>query len=227
MLDTVSKLPALFTANSFFIRNKNNTQPLVQDNQNKVYVSLALFGSGKILFTTLTNTYSWALSGHENAYNQFWSTLLNKAITPFPAAEDWSVSPLLPLVNTPVQINLQTNTNGLPQGQINGASVYLKRNPDLPYEWSGRYYPEKKGWQTGIGLNGKPWYWYAYNKTDWQNVYHSQKIIATEQYISTNLYEEKNGANQITKQTELRAIYFYLLFLISCGYLWWEKKQVK
>ena len=222
--DTDVKLPSLATANSFFI-GAAHAQPLVQDKQNKVYASVALWGLGKIVFTSLHNTYLWALSGGADAYNQYWSLLLNKAVTKPPEDEWWQVSPALPVVNSPVEIRLQTNRSQAPQALINGALVSLKNNFNLPYLWSGFYNPQKEGWQTGVGLDGKPWYWYAYEKTDWQNVARSQKIIAAQRFISTNLYEETNGANQVTQQAEFPPVYFFLLFLFSCSYLWWERKQ--
>ncbi len=226
LLDTSNQLPAIIIDYPVFIKNAVNTQPIVWDKQNKIYVSSALYGTGKIAFTTLSNTYLWALSGNENAYNHFWSTLLNKVAAKPYAAESWRISPALPLVNTPVQLQLQTNAAGIPQGQVNGTPVYLKNNPDLSYQWSGFYYPVKEGWQTGIGLNGKPFYWYAYPETDWQNVYASQKIIATQQYISSHLYQTKKTNNNLTERTEFSKVYFFVLFLLCCGFLWAESKGI-
>lgn len=223
--DTSIKLPSLAAVNSFFI-GAGNAQPLVQDKQNKVYTSTALWGVGKIVFTSLQNTFLWALSGHEEAYNQYWSVLLNKALTTSPEEEVWQVFPAIAVTNEPAVIQLQTNSDAPPQALVNGVAVHLKNNSDLPYLWTGIYYPQREGWQAGVGMNGKPWYWYAYLASDWQNVSRSQKIIATKQYISTNLYKEKHRANRVTKQTELPFIYIYLLLLISCGYLWWERKKI-
>ena len=108
LFDTSGKLPVLTADYPLSIKNEPSTQPLVLDKQNKVYVSSTLYGSGKIIFTTLSNTYTWALSGNEEDYNRFWSTLLNKAAAQPSSTEAWSVSPLLPVINTPVQLQLQT-----------------------------------------------------------------------------------------------------------------------
>jgi len=225
LLDTAGKMPATTIENSLFIRNQTATQPIVFDKKNRIYVNSALYGSGKIILTALTNTYNWALSGNQTYYNKFWAELLNKAAPKPMAEESWSISPALPQINKPAQLQLQTNNAGIPQGQVNGAAVYLKANYDLPYQWTGTYYPERHGWQTGIQLNGYVFYWYAYNHNDWKNLFALQKIKATKQYI----FEISNNSKSVEKsfrtgERGLKNILFFLIFLLSCGFLWLEDK---
>lgn len=225
LLDTAGKMPATTIENSLFIRNQTATQPIVFDKQNRIYVNSALYGSGKIILTALTNTYHWALSGNQTDYNKFWAELLNKA-SPKPATdESWSIFPALPQINKPAQLQLQTNNAGIPQGQVNGAAVYLRANYDLPFQWTGTYYPVKYGWQTGIQLNGHVFYWYAYNHNDWKNLFALQKTKATKQYIFEILNNSKSvGKSFRTGERGLKNILFFLIFLLSCGFLWFEDK---
>lgn len=225
LLDTASKMPATTIVNPVYIRNQTTTQPIVFDKQNRIYVNSALSGSGKIILTTLTNTYNWALSGNQKDYNTFWTEILNKAAPKPTAEESWSISPALPQINKPAQLQLQTNDTGIPQGQVNGVAVYLKANYDLPYQWTGTYYPERHGWQTGIQLNGNVFYWYAYNHNDWKNLFALQKIKATKQYIFEILNNSKNVEKSFkTGERGLENILFFLIFLLSCGFLWLEDK---
>ncbi len=225
LLDSAGKMPATTIGNHVFIQNQTATQPLVFDKQNSIYVNSTLYGSGKIILTTLTNTYNWALSGNQNDYNKFWAELLNKA-APKPAREElWSISPALPQINKPVQLQVQTNNTGILQGQVNGNPVYLRANYDLPYQWTGTYYPVKQGWQTGIQLNGNSFFWYAYNKNDWQNIFASEKIKAAKQYISKKLNKTKSGGKSFkTIDSQIEKGFFFLIFLLSCGFLWLEDK---
>lgn len=225
LLDTTVKMPATTIENPVFIRNQTATQPIVFDKKNRIYVNSALYGSGKIILTALTNTYHWALSGNQTDYNKFWAELLNKAAPKPMAEESWSISPALPQINKPAQLQLQTNNAVIPQGQVNGAAVYLKANYDLPYQWTGTYYPVKYGWQTGIQLNGNVFYWYAYNHNDWKNLFALQKIKATKQYI----FEISNNSKSVEKsfrtgERGLENIIFFLIFLLSCSFLWLEDK---
>lgn len=225
LLDTAGKMPATTIENSLFIRNQTATQPIVFDKKNRIYVNSALYGSGKIILTALTNTYHWALSGNQTDYNKFWAELLNKAAPKPTAEESWSLSPALPQINKPAQLQLQTNNAVIPQGQVNGAAVYLRANYDLPYQWTGTYYPVKYGWQTGVQLNGNIFHWYAYNHNDWKNLFALQKIKATKQYI----FEIFNNSKSVEKsfrtgERGLEKILFFLIFLLSCGFLWLEDK---
>ncbi len=225
LLDTAAKMPATTIVNPVYIRNQTTTQPIVFDKQNRIYVNSGLYGSGKIVLTTLTNTYNWALSGNQTDYNKFWAELLNKAAPKPTAEESWSIFPALPEINKPARLQLQTNNAVIPQGQVNGAAVYLKANYDLPYQWTGTYYPVKYGWQTGIQLNGNVFYWYAYNHNDWRNLFALQKIKATKQYIFEILNNSKSVEKSFrTGERGLESILFFLIFLLSCGFLWFEDK---
>ena len=225
LLDSTGKLPVTTAEDLFFIRNRPATQPIVSDKQNRMYVNSTLYGSGKIIVTTLTSTYSWALSGNEEMYEKFWATLLNKGAPQSLAEESWSISPGLPKINEPVQLALQTNNTSIPVGEVNGAAIYLKADDDLPYRWSGTYYAAKAGWQTGIQLNGNPFYFYAYNKGNWKSLYALQKIEVTQQYIKRNFSKFKNRPPKlITTDNSFLRIVLFILFIISCAFLWVESK---
>ena len=225
VLDTSAKMPAIAIGNSNFIQNQTATQPIVFDKQNKIYVNSTLYGSGKIIVTALTNTYNWILSGNENDYSKFWSELLNKAAPKTAPDESWSISPMLAQINKRVELLVQTNNANVPQGEVNGAAVYLKANYDLPFQWSGTYYPVKAGWQTGIQLNGVSFYWFAYNNNDWKNLFALQKINATKQYIFKITHNVKSVEKSFkTDESQLVKLFFFLIFLFSCSFLWLEDK---
>lgn len=223
LVDSSASLQPLSMESPLFIRTRNGTQPLVSDKQNRVFVNSTLYGSGKIIFSTISNTFSWALSGHQNDYGQFWSKLLNKAAGKKVNEETWGTSPTLPRVNRPVTILFQTNDQILPQAQVEGATVYLKNNHDVPFEWSGTFWPLREGWQAGIQLNGKTWYWYAYSENDWKQVKAADKVQTTEQYIRANLPGVESTKKGITASGSPEDLLF-ILFLICSGYLWLENK---
>lgn len=224
LFDNSSKLQPLTIESPVSVRAQDGTQPLVADKQNRVFVNSKLYGSGKIIFTTLSNTFSWALSGNQNDYENLWSELLNKAAVKKVEDEAWSISPALPLINEPATISLQTNSAGLPQAQIARAGVHLKNNYHLPFIWTGTFWPLKEGWQTGIQLNGSTYYWYAYGNNDWKNVHAFNNVQDTKQYEQSTVTTALNKKMVTSQKAEFPKIYFFLLFLICCGYLWFENK---
>ncbi|GEO08344.1 hypothetical protein [Segetibacter aerophilus] len=223
--DTSSKLPALAIENPIFIRSVYGTQPVVMDKQNRVFANSTLMGAGKIILTTITNTFSWALSGYQNEYDQYWSELLNKAAPKKTASEVWGISPAFPAINQPAQLQVETSNAGVPHGQIGEASVFLKAHSDLPFRWEGTYYPTSVGWRTGVQMDGVRFYWYAYNKQDWTKVRAAETLEATRQFVTENGNTVKASEKVLqTTKAEFPKIVFFMLFLLFAGYLWVENK---
>jgi hypothetical protein len=223
--DTSHRLPALSIDHLQFIRPQHQARSLLADKQNRSFAAMALYGSGRIILTTIPNTYAWMLSGNNDAYHAVWSELLNTAVAEKTAAETWQIFTSFPKLNTPVTVSLKTQATGIPRAEIAGTSVYMQQNPWLPYQWTGTYWPAKPGWQTGIGLNGQSWYWYAYAKEDWKSVEAVRKeqmnITASEakQEQGTGLRESVNNTLQPVSK-----LWFFLLFLFCAAYLWFENK---
>ncbi len=210
---------------SYAIRVQAGTQPLIADKENHILVNSALSGSGKILLSTLPNTFSWVLSGNQSDYDQVWSELITKASPQKMVEEAWHVAPALPHINQPVTILLESNSSNMPAAQLAGATINLSNAANLPFRWSGLFWPMKEGWQTGIQLNGGVYYWYAYAPDDWKSISATAKNRITQQasHAASFHHTAVNPAGSRETAT-FPAIIFFLIFLGSCGYLWFENK---
>ena len=62
-----------------FIRAQNSMQALFTDSADNIVAGSIMEGRGRIIFTTIQNTYSWLLSGNQVNYYSFWTRLLQKA----------------------------------------------------------------------------------------------------------------------------------------------------
>ena len=208
-----------------FIRETAATQILVTDAQNHSVVSSSLAGSGRLAFTAITNSYNWMLAGDKDDYTAFWSLLIKSAARKVPILEDWHAGKF-PTVNEPVDLQLQS---GQSPGKIvaDSSTIAPMQNPDLPFEWNNRYWPTTSGWHSIKQNNGKAQWWYVYGKDDWKPAKAAEKLAATSHYAE--LYPA-NGS--VTKQIqekvriEVPKIYFYLLLLTACVYLWAEAKLI-
>ncbi len=219
-----STLQPLAAATHLFIRVQDATQPLITDKEGRVLVNSALYGSGKILFSTLPNTFSWVLSGNTDDYDQVWSELLSKAIPKKTVDEAWHISPSLARVNEPINLSLETAATVAPRGQVEGAVVDLSNHSGLSFRWNGLFWPVKTGWQTGIQLNGDPFYWYVYGNNDWKNISLAANRLRTEQISRPLTTNNENIQSTATEKQAFPKIVFFLIFLVSCGYLWFENK---
>lgn len=225
--DSMYKLPALDIELPLTIRALQGTQPLVTDQRDRVFVNSVLYGGGKIILTTIPNSFNWALSGNQESYAAFWSELLNTAATTKEMEESWSTYPALPEINKPVVISLRTNNASIPIAEVEGATIHLKNDPDLSFNWSGTFWPVKEGWQTGVQLNGHIFYWYSFKKDHWKNVKAYERVTRTKQRLTMKAGEGASNQKKISEIATFPKIYFFLIFLLCNAFVWLENKYHK
>lgn len=208
-----------------FIREMPATQTLVADGRNHNMVSSSLAGSGRLVFTAITNSYNWMLGGNKDDYAAFWSLLIKNAARKAPVSESWNVSGF-PTVNEPIDLKFQSAQTPVKILADNSA-IAPAQNPEIPFEWNNRYWPAITGWHQIKQNNGQAQWWYVFSKEDWKSA------KATEKLTATSHYADVNAANSfVTKQIhekvriEVPKIYFYLLLLAACAYLWTEAKII-
>jgi hypothetical protein len=223
--DTSEQTSPLKIEQPVYIKDVAGTQALVKDQQAHIIASNKMVGAGKVILTTLANTYSWQLSGNNKDYSSYWSLLLSKAAKKIPLQEVWSVSPMLPQVNQEVHLQLQTSSPNIPQAQVGQDAVYMEQNIYLPYQWTATYWPTKTGWQPLMNNGGSTAWWYVYDSKDWKGVKAMDKISATKVYEREHHYNGSSPSTITTKiTTEFPKIYFFIIFLICAATLWFEKK---
>ncbi|OOQ59169.1 hypothetical protein [Mucilaginibacter pedocola] len=205
-----------------YIVYQNGTQPIAIAPQSRIVASAALSGAGKLVFTTLDNTYTWALDGNTRDYATLWSALISAAARRDTTSKQVLMTGSLAIAKEPVRLTFAQSRPA--PVQINGEYVAAEQNQAIPFEWSATYRPTQNGWQS-FAQNGKTEWWYAYNKQEWGGVQAAEKLAATRQYAAKN----KPG-NIVTKQIqqklriEVPKIYFYMLLLAACTFLWVERK---
>lgn len=216
------KSSARLSSGSAYINYQNGTQPLVTNAQNRILTNSTILGSGKVVFTTLGNTFSWTLAGDKADYAALWSALISKAARKSAdVVNEVSVS-AIPLVNEPVSLQV-TNNKQLPVN-INGENTASLQNPNVPFEWAALYWPSTEGWQS-ISKNKDVSWWYTHPKTDWTLIQASAKIASTREY--ENEYAKPGIVTKQIQgivQIDIPKIYFYILLLAAFTFLWIETK---
>lgn len=206
-----------------FIRNQLGTQVLVQDEAAHLVVSSKLYGSGKLLLSTLNNTFTWQLLGKQKEYASFWSMLLSKAAKKISRKENLAY-PFFAGKNsmTPLFLETADKTTAL---KVNGKAVYLSQNPAIPFLQEGTFWPDQTGWlpvSTGGNSANRV---YIFNQTDWKALKAAEKIKQTQRYSRQfNIKQQNIQHQQKEQQVFVPPFCFYLLFLLSCSFLWTETK---
>jgi hypothetical protein len=207
-----------------FIENGNNLQNLVSDTQNHILASSTLSGQGKLVYTTIHNTYTWMLGGSDKDYTSLWSLLISKAARKSIPVSNWQIENTIAMVNKPVTLQIQSGTTPA-KLIINGATVPILQNPLIPYQYTATYWPQNMGWQQINNDGQSPSWWYVYPEGSWKTINQLKKITETKNFV-------KGGVKSptVTKQIQQSAaievpkMYFYLLLLASCTFLWVERK---
>ncbi|CAN5235108.1 hypothetical protein BH09BAC6_BH09BAC6_03260 [soil metagenome] len=208
-----------------YINYPPGTQSLALDEQGHVVAGSILTGSGKVVYTTLNNTFNWMLAGDKNDYATLWALLISKAARKLPVTEKWNMITPVPVINAPVQLQLESGA--APSVITIGSFVIAPlQNPSIPFEWTSLYWPKETGWQQVKQNNGNFIWWYAYSNSAWKN------IVAVNNSLATINYADKStGVNDVTKQIHQKVripvpkLYFYILLLLACTFLWIEGKM--
>ncbi|MEP6747263.1 MAG: hypothetical protein ABJB86_06040, partial [Bacteroidota bacterium] len=198
------------------------TQVILQDAQSNMYAACIAYGSGKIIATTLQNTYSMALAGDSASYQQLWSAVLNKAAKKIYPEESWQTNSFIPHINKPVQLLTEDNNAGFPKAILPGANIYLTQDEMLPFQWRGKYWPAAYGWQPLPKLKTGERSWYVYKTNDWQSIANYENLTGTKKYAAMHpLSVSEPGINAFFVNWPL---FMLIIFLSSCIFLWVEQK---
>ena len=217
-------LSARLTTDAPYLISKGTSQLLVSDRHDHQFAGSTLIGNGKIVYTSLNNTFNWMLAGDEADYSALWSLLITEASRKLPETEKWSVISPIPVKGQKTVLQLQSSS--APAQMLAGnMTIAPVQNAVIPFEWDTELWPSQPGWQQ-VSQQGRPvkW-WYAWSKDSWGS------IIALKNRYETKLYAEKHSLKaSVTKQIQsvvlvpVPKIYFYILFLLAGIFLWVEHK---
>ena len=200
-------------------------QIILQDAKENIYAAGVLYGSGKIIGTTLQNTFSMALAGNKISYGQLWWLLLNKAAKKIYPDESWRTHPIIPFANTPVQWQVENEAGVYSKAAFNQTTLYFKKDPWLPFASTAVYWPVQTGWQQLPVSDATPDRWYVYKKGDWQQMMEHQFTVATKKYASRYPVATSTALTGMQHAPFNTGLYCLLVFLAACFFLWVEQKM--
>jgi len=201
------------------------SQALLKDGQGQVLVSSKQYGAGRIILSTLADTYTWMLGNKPDNYSSYWSFIIEKAARKTELKENWSIFNGFPTINEETMVHLETSSDTIPSALSGGNPLRFMQDPVQSFLWTAEHWPAKGGWQSISTLGSKSQSWYVFDQNDWKSVKASQKITNTQKFISAADKNEKaTGQSQKLYTYTPSAIYFFALFILCCSYLWLEAK---
>ncbi|SKA13455.1 hypothetical protein [Sediminibacterium ginsengisoli] len=199
-----------------FIQQTSVLRPLVTDTAGRYLAALAMAGKGHIALTSFHNASQWVLGGNGNAYNTYWTALI-QAITSNTDHHTPVIETPMPRVNQPAMVRMQS-TGGMPQVQMEGIQLSPAQDAYLSFNWTATWWPMQSGWVDSV---------YVYDQQDWPVVKKEVLKRQTVTYIRdiTKSANREVIVNPVAKQVP--RIWFVLLFLLAMTVLWWERKTAR
>lgn len=180
-------------------------------------------GKGKVASSVLRHTYPLRLRGDSLGYRKFWNTVLDDLLTP--SGEAWLQQRDMACVDEPLSFTLQT---GEERSSVAWRGVEVAPLTGLKISGQSEYWiwPDQPGWDHVImkkedNDTDQKWF-YVHSPGEWQSFREFRRIGLNQNYFNNlNTGEE---AEMVKKYTQVNLFWFYLLFLLSAGYLWLEAK---
>jgi hypothetical protein len=214
--------------------------PLIKDEMERTLAAAYQHGHGVVGLSLLRRTYRWILEGNAPFHAAYWSYVLSTLARHNQRKGRWILPTTKPaIVDRPLELAVATNA-ATPVGLINTErsmnvasrrqsgkpdSIYLRQDLNEPRRWFGTFWPRQAGWHRVSLIGGESHWFYVYEKENWPTWQAAQKIAATQR----RAWQHKTFVSSARTRTHTSAkaiplIWFFMLFILSCAYLWLERK---
>lgn len=198
-------------------------QPILM-NEGLTIAAYKQMGLGRVATTTILNSYQLVLNGSNEAYNIFWTQILDAIIKKNTIMVEWEAVSHMPKVNEPFDFNVYTNLKEFSIVNENGGVLSTVQNPMLSNKYSGKVYPKKTGWNTlKIESDSTSQFsYYVYDNLNWNPLRTAETIKTNQRRFNTSV--NKNRTVKIDRP--ISPILCYILFLFGVGWLWLSPKLI-
>jgi hypothetical protein len=179
----------------------------------------------------LPDTYRWALEGKNAVYQLYWASLLRQLAKPQLASQAWTL-PSIPFVHQPADVQLldfSAPADSMPTAQVTFTSLtspittYFRQEPSFSPQFTTTYWPDSVGWHAVGTSGGQSYSFYTFEANAWKSWQQTNILEQTQRWLQAHPMREPSPLVSYTR-TEIPVVYFFLLFLLSSGFLWLEEK---
>ena len=190
---------------------------------NQILAGQGFIGFGSVSTTVLSNTYALQLKGNQERYKSLWSEILKSVLKPESDMIFWEETEQIVRPHEPYTIKFRTAVSEFTLTDIDGNSIPVIQDPDIPELWLATFYPEETGWFTlrfSTGDTVSEHAYYVFAEVDW-------KARAAQGLTKANQDFFRKGDAEVEElqvKRPINPIYFFVLFVLAMGYLWLEPK---
>ena len=206
---------------------KSGNQPVVFTSDDKIMVNNMMYGSGKIMVSTIPATYHWFLNGLKMDYANFWTELINKSAKKSNNQLQYQIEPAFPLINQQTNLHIENPESGKPISvKVESLVLAPLQNKYMPFVWKSTFWPNKKGWHSLKVNQQSATSFYVFGEQSWSSIRDANKIKANLNWAKDQLQKPTELLEKSEKEKrEVSKWWFLFLFLMSAGYLWAEGRM--
>lgn len=216
------KLAALPEQVPFSIGNHPDQQPLVLDGPSAIAVQ-RLYGKGKIVATTLSNSYQWRLTGNQQDYALYWSSLLEAAARNTAPSYLLQTESNIPRDMSKLNFSLSTPSSAVPAIINQQQSLSSQQNMLFSNRWQFQYWPLQSGWHQ-LTIDGQKQHFFVFGKENWQALSADQRIKQNIAYALSHPSPKDLPQTTIILKKTISKWWFFVAFVLATGFLWFESR---
>jgi len=216
------KLAALPEQVPFSIGNSVDQQPLLLDGSSAISIQ-KIYGKGKIVATTLPNSYQWSLTGHPQDYAKYWSTLLEAAARSTAPNYQLQITNTVATAMSKINFSLASSGSTIPSIINEQQNLSSKQNMLFNNYWQFVYWPLQSGWHQ-LNIDGQNQHFYIFGEENWQGLRAHQRIAQNKTYSLSHPPSKNLSETTFILKKTISKWWFFIAFLLATGFLWFENR---
>ncbi|MCJ0743642.1 hypothetical protein [Pedobacter montanisoli] len=224
VLDREMALASLPSNQQLYISPSSRQQAVIASKEQHLVAAEELYGNGKIVATTLQNSYQWMLSGQQRDYARYWSELINAAARKQEPGITLQTHDYRPVVQHRLLFQIETADTNVPLIQYGEKHLAVKQNLLFPNSWEAQTWPLNSGWQT-LSVNQRDFNFFVYGKANWKALRQYELLEQNLNFVRQHQVEVANTQETTTVyRHEVSKWWFFICFVFAIGFLWLEDR---
>lgn len=228
-----SEATASITAAPYTLNSAEAITSLVTEQEGNLLAGAKRAGWGKVALSLVPQTFPWQLEGKPEVYASYWTSLLSAMAKEQVQEKFWEVAqPQVPQPNKPVILSFTDYTSdgaSVPTASLTSIAdsisinLPLAQHPHQPEKYNGTLWPRHSGWHKAEVAGAEPYFFFVQDTSDWKFESIASRRAATQAFAAQQRINPAE-ASITYKEEPLPLIWFFVLFVLSSGFLWLEEK---
>ncbi|MBD1397324.1 hypothetical protein H9Q13_09120 [Pontibacter sp. JH31] len=221
-------------ASPFTLVSSEAVTGLIEEQGNNLLAAGRRAGWGTVALSVVPQTFSWQLEGKQSTYASYWAHLLSSVAKREVQEKFWQLAkPQVPQLHQPATLKLTDYTwreaSSVPEATIRHLTdttqtgIALQQSIFQPEMHEGTFWPRRLGWHVVEAEGVKPFYFLVQDSTAWTHQAIQGKRDATLQFATQQRSPNSKNTTAYTEE-QVPVVWFFLLFVLSSGFLWLEEK---